>query len=352
MAAPLAAQQQRAQDFTLPPGPTPTPTVEGPVDDTGPVPVRPRVIPTSTPTPTPVPTTPPEVTPTPAPSPSAESTRPQAAQRQAPAASPNQSAAQPPAPVPSPSPSPSALEELPSFTPEPIAPASPEVPEVGLPSTEASATLPQWWPWAAGLLGALLAGLAGGWWIARRRAPVQAPTIERPVVASPPAHSPDAVAPARIAATLEVEQLTRSFMALTLKYRLTLANRSDRTLRDLAVSADLASARRNLPVEQQIATAETNLPTNAALDRLGPHQSATVSGELRLPISAVELFQQGQVPLCVPMARLRIEGEGMEPHLATYLVGIGSGVAGGRVHPLPLNGPPGSYDGVQVRPLD
>lgn len=141
-------------------------------------------------------------------------------------------------------------------------------------------------------------------------------------------------------------------MALTLKYRLTLANRSDRSLRDLAISADLASARRNLPVEQQIATAATNLPECAALDRLGPHQSATVSGELRLPISEVELFQQGQVPLCVPMARLRIEGEGMEPHLATYLVGIGSGVAGGRVHPLPLNGPPGSYDRVQVRPLD
>lgn len=141
-------------------------------------------------------------------------------------------------------------------------------------------------------------------------------------------------------------------MALTLKYRLTIANRSDWAVRDLVISADLVSARRNLPMEQQLASGATRLAAAANIDRIGPQQTATITGELRLPISEIEIFQQGQMPLCVPLARLRIEGAGIEPQLRNFLVGLGSGAIGGRVHPLPLSGPPGGYEGAQIRPLD
>ncbi len=157
---------------------------------------------------------------------------------------------------------------------------------------------------------------------------------------------------ARIVATLEVERLTRSMMALTLNFRVTIANRSDRAVRDLAVSADMVSARRNLPVEQQVATIAAQLPPIATVERVGPHQSAVVSGELRLPISEIELFQQGQVPLCVPLARLRVDNPQVEPLLRTFLIGLGTGSVGARVHPLPLNGPPSGYEGALAKALD
>lgn len=371
IASPLAAQQ-RVQDFTLPPNPTPTPTVEGPADDAGPVPIAPRVIPTDSPTPSPTPRPSPIPSPTgnaavptgqespasrsPTTTPSPTSATPAARSTPSPApaqAAPDPATTQPAQQPAGPAESPSALDGLPQFTPEPIAPATPDIADAAS-AEKGSLSLPQWWPWAAGLLLALLLGILGGWAMARRRANRPAPQIEPPIVDQGgigPGASP-AAEKARIVATLEVERLTRSMMALTLNFRVTIANRSDRAVRDLAVSADMVSARRNLPVEQQVATIAAQLPPIATVERVGPHQSAVVSGELRLPISEIELFQQGQVPLCVPLARLRVDSPQVEPFLRTFLIGLGTGSVGARVHPLPLNGPPSGYEGAMAKALD
>lgn len=357
-ATPLAAQQN-PQDFTLPPNPTPTPTpnVEGPVDDSGLVPIGPRVIPTATPTPLPTPA--PMQTVRPAQTPAAAPT-----QRITPTAqpSPRQTATPTPAPGPAqtnseaiPESGPSPLDNLPAFTPEQAATGEAAAAAEGEAASSPQPALPEWWPWVAGIMAALGLGALGGWWIARRRSASTAPEIEPPVVRSgmnAQSEAEIADAPVRISTTFEVERLTRSMMVLTLKYRLTIANRSDRALRNLSICADLVSARRHLPVEQQLAAGLIELPANSSIERVGPHQSTTVSGELRLPLSEIEIFQQGQVPLCVPLARLRIECAGSEPHLRSFLVGLESGAIGGKLHPLPLNGPPGGYEGAQARPLD
>lgn len=214
--------------------------------------------------------------------------------------------------------------------------------------------VPPWWLWAAGLIAALLAGLLGGWWLAKRRNNRSAPIIEPPIVSSDESDNagPAAIGAEQLRITLEPEQLLRSVMMLTLNYRLVIANRSDRPVRDISISADLISARRAEPVERQLATASVQLPHNAKLDRIGPHQTATVTGQLQLQLSEIEVFQQGQLPLCVPLARFRIDGTGIEPQLRTFLVGLGSNAIGGKVHPLPLTGPPGSYEGVRARPLE
>ena len=143
----------------------------------------------------------------------------------------------------------------------------------------------------------------------------------------------------------------RSVMMLTLTYRLTLSNRSDQPLRGVMVAADLISSSRALPAEQQLATATCQLPPSGAIDWIGAHQSRSLTGTLQLPLSTIEVFRQGQLPLCVPLLRLRIECEGLAPDLRTYLVGIGSAQPGGRVHPLPLAGPPSGYDNARVREL-
>ncbi|MGQ7828531.1 hypothetical protein [Altererythrobacter sp. Z27] len=359
--APLAAQQ-RPQDYTLPPNPSPTPTpvVEGPADDSGPVPVGPRAIPTATPTPSPTPL--------------AQPTTPPAAQPGGvPAANPSQPAASPsqrPSSTPTPRPSGTARPAVDPLTPPLVEPGSPGatidqptgfIPEPIVPPAATSeatlesapgSPLPDWWGWAAGLLGALFAGGLGGWLIARRRTPRQPPQIEPPIIADRSAPQPEEIGAPDLHIALEVEQLMRSLMMLTVNYRVTISNRSNRALRDIAISADLITSSRALPMEQQLASATSQLPSSGALDRIGPHQSASVTGKLQLPVSEIEVFAQGQLPICMPLVRLRVEGSDFGPELRTFLVGPGSPNAGGRVHPLPLSGPPGGYDNIRTRALE
>lgn len=358
LAAPVAAQQS-VQDFNLPPNPTPTPTVEGPADQIGPVAIPPRAIPAETPTPRPTPVPTPSPTATPSPTPAATGTPvvqqlPAPSPAPSPALAPTASPLQDPppqalaSPEPNPSPTPSALDSLPGFSVEPAQPSgSGEM--AG--ADQAWPQLPEWWPWAAGLFAALLTAISGGWWIARRRASRPAPTIEAPIVVDENAGALAASNP-RLELTFEAEQLMRSMMMLTLKYRLATANRSSQPVRDISIAADLVSARRELPVEQQLATEATSLPVCHAIERIGPNQSASVSGQLQLPVEAIEIFRQGNLPLCVPLVRLKLESPSSAPILQTLLIGIGAAGGGGRVHPLPLSGPPGGYEGVRSRPID
>ncbi|MFZ9395630.1 MAG: hypothetical protein ACO25F_06150, partial [Erythrobacter sp.] len=160
-----------------------------------------------------------------------------------------------------------------------------------------------------------MTGALGGWLVARRRAdrphPGAARSIKAPAVRAPvPAResSPPAI-------SLEIEQLMRSVMMLTLTYRLTISNRSDQPLRGVAVAADLISSSHALPAEQQLATDTTQLAPAGEIEWIGAHQSRGVSGTLQLPLSSVEVFRQGQLPLCAPLLRLRIDIEGLAPDL-------------------------------------
>lgn len=369
MLASPAQAQQSVQDFTLPPNPTPTPTVEGPIDDSGLVPILPRAIPSETPTPTPSPT---EAEPTSAnteagetgefPSVTASRTpvvqeipdEPQRSRTVPRQSAPPESAqdSRPPAEV---DPAPLQAPSRPNFNrPVETSPADP-APSFAQEAEPMANGLPDWWTWVIGLLVTLLAGLGGGWWLAQRRNARPAPKIEPPVVGAagtkPLDDAPSTSAPS-LRLTLEPEQLMRSVMMLTLHYRLIIANRSDVPLQNIRIAADLISARRAAPVEQQLATSDAKLPYSAQVDRIGPQQTATFSGQLQLPLSEIEIFQQGQTPLCVPLARFRVDAEGIETQLRTFLVGLGSNDIGGKVHPLPLSGPPGGYEGVRVRSLD
>ena len=146
--------------------------------------------------------------------------------------------------------------------------------------------------------------------------------------------------------------MMRSVMMLTLKFQVELANRQDRALRDVRVQADLISAKRGLPMDQQMASAQSTLAELGQTDRIGPHQMGSLGGQLQLPLSEIEVFRQGQTPLCMPLLRLRIEAEGIEPQFHTFLIGLAALQPGGRLQPLPLSGPPGGYDGVQAKRLD
>lgn len=213
-------------------------------------------------------------------------------------------------------------------------------------------TLPQWIWWLAGLLGLVVAALGLVAWLRRRAELRPPPEIEQPIIVEPTTAALAAREQPQFAIRFDVQGFTRSMMMVTVKFSLQISNRSDIAMRDVRIAADLVSARRQLPMEQQVATTVTELAHKAEIERIGPQQSRSITGTLQLPMAEVEPFFQGKTPLFVPLARLRVECERVEPQLQTYIVGMGSAMTVGKVQPIPLNTPPGSIQGIMARALN
>lgn len=225
--------------------------------------------------------------------------------------------------------------------PAPIQPDAVPSPAADAPAPLA---LPAWWPWAAGALGGL-AVLIGALALWRRRTP----GVLR-LAPPPPGMEGTASVPAlpRLDLSMEVTGATRSLMMFTLSYRLTLANRTDSAVSDLRVAVQLACARRN----------ESNAPSPGAaqqlaqVERVGPHQSRSIAGEVQLPLSAITPLRQGSVSLFIPLLHLTIEGEGQQALTRSFVIGTPSTASAARLHPIALGTPPGSIPGLRAQAVD
>jgi Meckel syndrome type 1 protein len=133
---------------------------------------------------------------------------------------------------------------------------------------------------------------------------------------------------------LDIINASRSVMMFTVNYQLTIANRSAHAVRDLSIAAQLICARQGKALTQPNRTPEQ-------IDRIGPHQSRSVSGQMQLPLSDVLPLRQGNKPLLVPLAKIEIARPGAEPVLLDFVIGTPSAAASGRLHPIPLDTPPG-----------
>ncbi len=350
-----AMAQTPVRDFTLPPGETPTPApvpAQGPVDDTGVVPVAPRPIDTNTPEPVPSPT-PGEPTPTPLPTPGLGAVvqpLPQQSTQRTAEPSPPQTQAPEQAPIVAPTNTPS-----PQASPTP--PQASQRPGVGTDfstsqvtsSAEESGAASDNWLWIAGGIAALMALLAGAMFFLRRKATsASVPTIKRPIVGKNAGQSM-AAEKGRFVLDLKITSIVRSVMMVTVKATITVANRSDRALRDLTVSGDLISASKSMPMEQQIAREGANLPPLVTMERVGPNKTQTTEVTLQLPTGQIDGFRQGNIPMFVPLARICADCEAADAQIKTFVLGVEA--AGAKLHPLPLNGMPGEYQGVGSRPV-
>ena len=349
LAAPASLAAQSAQEFQLPPNPTPTasPNAQGPVDVEGSnVPAAPRVI--ATPTPTPTPTAQPSVQPLPTSSPTsvpgptvaAPSPQPRVAPRRQPSPLPT---AEPRLPlergetapiVPSPAPT-----EQPTSLPAPTSSVAAQDDATGIDEGID-------WLWPA-IGGGLLALLGLGYLLSQRRRNMPPPEIERPVVSG----GPTAIAPGALKIQAEAIKLTRSLMNATLHYRVSLMNRSSSAISDIAVGADIVSAHGGVPVDQQVASATQPLERRHSFARIAPGQSVRYDGQLSIPLSQVHAIRQGSAALFVPLLRLRVDGASLEPLVKTFVVGLGS-QPGGRVTPFRLDEGPRSYEPIAARALD
>ncbi len=383
--------------FALPtatPTPTSRPEVEGPADDTGVVPLAPRVIPTDAPTPAPTaapspqPTIAPVLNPTDSATPAANSTGGPATVQPLPsdAAQPqvrsNPSTvrqAQPDTRAPSGEPVSDIAVEAPLSTD-----ASASVPgletEGGMPvpaqgapisdetADEASAGSISLWMWIAGGLAILAALIAGLLFVRRKQTALAVPEIERPKIASAPIPTPAAApktgdvtvepalvapvtafGPARINLALEIVTATRSMMNFTLDYRLTLANREAHAVRDVSVAAILTSAQKQV---SQSAALEVDRLQAETVPRIGPSKSHSITGQVQLPTAKLQVLRQGNKPLFVPLLQITIQQGDLEPQTHHYVVGLPSSASSVRLHPIPLDTPPGGIPGLRVRELE
>ncbi|WP_128892073.1 hypothetical protein [Erythrobacter sp. HKB08] len=359
VAAPALAAPPSLRDFQLQPEPTPTPTgpaVQGPVDPEAPIRTRPRAANTSAPAPTPSPT------PTATQAPAARSTPTPAPERFTPARpQPAPASTTPASPAPQPVPtSGAAITPDAQATPEISLPAAPPAPQA--PVSETTEDIPEaetplgWVWWLIGAIAAALLGALGFIALRGRTAAVRTPpTIEKPKVGGAKAPEKPAAAPAPASDGLRIEakaiSLGRSFRNATLSYSITLTNRSGEPLRGVEVEADMTTAHSSLPVEQQVAAKSVTLPALSTIDVLASGGSKQLTGEYRLPLADIRLIRQGKAHLFVPLLRLRVTAEGMEPVTRTFVVGRKQVAMSDRLNPFRLDEMAQTYREIGLRPI-
>lgn len=383
----LAGQAQARQSpgtFTLPepsPSPSPSPSTspnpspstrtapQGPVDIREGVVIGPRVIEEQgaeqSPEQSPAPARqapPSEPVPAPAASPS-------------PVPSPMPSPAPPPAPAPAPAPSPAARAQGQAPVPEenvaqqpPDDPGERETPASALPPSAAEQEqdldmrvhrpglldlLRAYEGWLLTAL-ALLAALAVSFWIAARRRG-GAPTPARPGhaadgdterVAPVQQGAPGSAAvPPRIDLRLDMVGATRSMMLVSLDLRLTFSNRSERAVRGVSVSAKLDCAR---PDKAGGVAAGTGQPLGE-IARIGPHQGASLTGRVEMPVAELHLIEQGGGLVFIPLVHVTFEGENVPATRRSFVIGTPSANGTGRLHPLSMAAPLGGIHGLRAQ---
>lgn len=144
---------------------------------------------------------------------------------------------------------------------------------------------------------------------------------------------------------LEVTGATRSVMMFTLHYRLTLANRTGQAVSDVNLAVLLACAR---------AGAQNTAAPGAAqqldrVERIGPYQNLALTGAVQLPLSAIAPLRQGRTPLFIPLAHVTLEADGQTAVTRSFVIGTPSAAGTGRLHPIPLDTPPGSVNGLMAQ---
>lgn len=234
-----------------------------------------------------------------------------------------------------------------------------------------------WWPWAVGIFCVLW--IAGGlFWLWRQRQEtggrIITSAIDRPRAQPRDAEQDETgrsaelplptlgggmaatgtAVPSRppLRCTIEAPRLSLSLLNVTLSYRITLSNETDRAIRNITVGSDMVTAHASVPVDQQLAGSGLRLEPQHRLALLLPDQNAQLSGELRLPIPAIHPLRRGNAVMFVPLLRLRIDGEGMEEMvLQTLVIGQKPAGPGAGLRPFRLDLGPRIYGEIGHRLL-
>lgn len=347
---PVAVAAAPPGGFTLPePTPSPSPAPAGPADERAGIAIpprsqpAPRIIPAPMLTPEPEPAPRPLALPSPkATSTAAPTTTPAPTATTAPTVSAEPAAAN--APMPTPDGAAQATEDTAQTLPT-DATATDDSPVAASASDPVGKSVFVWASAAGAIVLLILAAVFAMLAIRRRGRRV-------PRLAPPPAGLMDddnaSVSDLpRFDLTLDIIGATRSVMMFSLQYRLTLANRTGRAFSDLGAAVQIECARRgggNAPSPGAAQQRQT-------IDRIGPHQSRSITGTVQLPLADIAVLRQGSAAMFIPLAHVTIAAEGQSALTGSFVIGTPSAGGAGKLHPILLDAPPGSIPGLRAQSI-
>lgn len=190
--------------------------------------------------------------------------------------------------------------------------------------------------------------------------PVPQPDAPKPDPANrePAVQNTTTAASVRVAARVPVQlkaeahALSRSVMNATLTYRLSLRNLGTQPLKDVRVSVDMVTAHGQLPVTDQLASGETVLPLATTIDAIEARDTHEFGAEFRLPVPAIRPIRQGNALLYVPLLRIRVDAEGREPLLRSFVIGTLPPAGHSKLQPFRLDEMAQTYRNIGMRALD
>lgn len=201
------------------------------------------------------------------------------------------------------------------------------------------------WPWAVGALA--LFGLGGLALLLRRRERgLPAPAFSPPVlpVATLPEPEPERSIPP-LTLELEAVRMSASLMNATLAYRLVLNAGTD--LEQIELRADMTAAHASRPAEEQLGASDA--PVLHQIAAMAAGETVVLTGELRLPLSAITPIRHGSAALFVPL--VRVVAEGPLRLRRAFVVGLEETASAVRLQPFRLDQGPRVYAQVGQREL-
>lgn len=151
---------------------------------------------------------------------------------------------------------------------------------------------------------------------------------------------------------LEPRKLSIGLVNATLSYRLMLTNRREAPMVALRITSDILSAHASRPTEEYLRGPDIYRAMVQKVPRLDPEESASLPGELVLPLGEVQPLAQGESYAMLPLVRLRVVGAGTPPVIRTALVGRPPEEEGGRLKLFPLDAGPKVYTDIAARVLE
>lgn len=179
--------------------------------------------------------------------------------------------------------------------------------------------------------------------------PVAEPLAEagpEPTVAATKAPPPIAPsAPPKVELALDIANASRSLMRLTVDFSLEIKNLSQHPLKDLSIAGELACAQEGAASPAPI---DKSMPITT-VERIAPQQSRRIKGTVQLPVSDITAISQNGRPVVIPLIHFRLDIPDQPTMTRSFVLGTPSATSPTRVHPLVLDGPPGSLPPLRAQ---
>jgi hypothetical protein len=149
------------------------------------------------------------------------------------------------------------------------------------------------------------------------------------------------------------KSLSASLFIATLHYRIEVENSGAESLGPIAISGDMIAAHASVNTAEQLAATGKSLPEIHRIDGLRPGERTELTGEIRLPLSAITPIRKGRAMLFVPLVRIYAldPAAGTVISGGTFVVGEPPQTPGGRIRPFRLDLGPRVYPTVEQRKL-